>query len=165
MGALVAALAGGPRSGRDDAAGFILWEPVAAPAEFFRQLLRTILFSQVAGGEKPNATVDELLARLEREGQLDVFGYTLQRSLVRSFAEGSLAEALVGARVPVLLAQVQARARLAPGHAQLAQALQATTRVTTAAIHSEPGYQQMSNPAWQSDALTRATTEWLDALA
>jgi alpha-beta hydrolase superfamily lysophospholipase len=165
MGALVAALAGGPRSGRDDAAGFILWEPVAAPAEFFRQLLRTVLFSQVAGGEKPNATVDELLARLEREGQLDVFGYTLQRSLVRSFAEGSLAEALAGARVPVLLAQVQARARLAPGHAQLVQALQETTRVTPAAIHSEPGYQQMSNPAWQSDALTRATTEWLDALA
>jgi pimeloyl-ACP methyl ester carboxylesterase len=165
MGALVAALAGGPRSGRDDAAGFILWEPVSRPAEFFRQQLRTLLFSQVAGGHKPDATVDELLARLEAEGELDVFGYTLQRSLVQSFADASLAAALDGVRVPVLLAQVQARARLAPQHVQLAEALQGRATVTTTAIHSEPGYQLMSNPAWQSDVLTRVTSEWLDALA
>jgi pimeloyl-ACP methyl ester carboxylesterase len=177
MGALVAALAGGPRSGRDDTAGWILWEPVEKPAEFFRQQLRTLLFSQVAGGHKPDATVDELLARLEVEGQLDVFGYTLQRSLVQSFADASLAAALDGVGVPVLLAQVQARTRLAPPHAQLAEALQrgatgelvgragGTAEVTTATIHSEPGYQLMSNPAWQSNDLTRVTAEWLDAVA
>ena len=165
MGALVAALAGGPHSGRDDAAGFILWEPVAKPAEFFRQQLRTLLFSQVAGGHKPDATVDELLARLDAEGQVDVFGYTLQRSLVQSFANASLAATLDGVRVPVLLAQVQARTRLAPPHAQLAEALQASAKVSTVTIHSEPGYQLMSNPAWQCDALTHATSEWLDALA
>src|SRR5262249_38068900 len=64
MGAIVAALAGGPRSGRTDAAGFALWEPVATPADFFRMQLRTLLFSQVAGGKKPDATVDQLLTRL-----------------------------------------------------------------------------------------------------
>jgi len=177
MGALVAALAGGPRSGRDDAAGFVFWEPVARPAEFFRQQLRTLLFSQVAGGHRPDATVDELLARLEAEGDIDVFGYTLQRSLVQSFANASLAASLDGVRVPVLLAQVQARARLAPPHAQLVEALQGgakselvgraggTAQVTTATIQSEPGYQLMSNPAWQCAALTRVTSEWLDALA
>jgi len=177
MGALIAALAGGPLSGRDDAAGFILWEPVEKPAEFFRQQLRTLLFSQVAGGHRPDATVDELLARLEAQGEIDVFGYTLQRSLVQSFANASLAASLDGVRVPVLLAQVQARARLAPPHAQLVEALQGgttgdlvgraggTAEVTTATIQSEPGYQLMSNPAWQCEALTRATSEWLDALA
>ena len=165
MGALVAALAGGPRSGRDDAAGFILWEPVMKPADFFRQQLRSMLFSQVAGGHKPDATVDELLARLQAEGQLDVFGYTLQRSLVQSFADASLAALLDGVRVPVLLAQVDARARLAPPYAQLVETFKGGAGVATAIIHSEPGYQLMSNPAWQSDALTRATAEWLDALA
>ena len=164
-GALVAALAGGPRSDRNDAAGFVLWEPVAKPAEFFRMQLRTLLFSQVAGGKKPDATVDQLLARLASEGSLDVFGYTLQRSLVESFTGAGLLEALAGTRAPILLAQVQARAKLAPAHAQLVEGLQADAKLTTALVHAEPGYQLMSNPAWQSDELTRLTVEWLDALA
>src|SRR5262249_18472610 len=145
--------------------GFALWEPVEQPADFFRQQLRTLLFSQVAGGHKPDATVDELLARLDREGQLDVFGYTLQRSLVQSFAEASLAAALAGSTAPILLAQIQPRSRLAPAHAQLAQALGASARLTTVVLQDEPGYQLMSNPAWECDALTRATLEWVDAVA
>jgi pimeloyl-ACP methyl ester carboxylesterase len=165
MGALVAALAGGPTSGRDDAAGFVLWEPVADPAEFFRQQLRTLLFSRVAGGKKPDATVDQLLGRLASEGSLDVLGYTLRRSLVESFAGAGLLAALAGDHAPVCVAQVQARARLAPAHAQLVDALQGSAQVATATVHDEPGYQYMSNPAWQSDALTHITVEWLDALA
>ncbi len=170
MGALVAALAGGPGSGRDDTAGFVLWEPVGRPAEFFRQQLRALLFSRVAGGKKPDATVDQLLARLQSEGSLDVFGYTLQRALVESCAKASLAEALAGVRAPVCLAQVQSRARLAPAHAQLVEALGSTdpggaADVVTALVQDEPGYQFMSNPAWQSDTLSRITQEWLDALA
>ena len=188
MGALVAALAGGPSSGRDDAAGFVLWEPVANPMECFRQQLRTMLFSQVAGGKKPDATVDQLLARLESEGSLDVFGYTLYRALVHSFANHSLAAALAGVHSPVCLAQVQARGKLAPAHVRLIEALQGGAdgsadtaavasgservggvgghaAVATANIQEEPGYQLMSNPAWHSDALTHVTVEWLDALA
>lgn len=178
LGALIAALAGGPTSGRTDAAGFILWEPAGNPADFFRQQLRMVLFSRVAGGLKPDATVDQMLERLEQEGSVDVLGYSLQRSLVRSFAGVSLESALAGCGVPVLLAQVQARAKLAPPHAALAQALGAgvaspegapsarhRAAVTTALVQDEPGYQNISNPAWQSDALTKLTMEWLDALA
>jgi len=164
LGALVAALAGGPNSGREDAVGFVLWEPVGSPTEFFRQQLRTLLFSRVAGGQKPDATVDQLLGRLEQEGSLDVLGYTLQRSLVRSFDGATLAAALAGCRVPVLLAQVQARARLAAPHAALVEAL-AGAPVNVVLVREEPGYQLMSNPAWDSDELTRVTREWLDALA
>mgnify|MGYP001260763429 CR=1 FL=1 len=171
MGALVAALAGGPTSGRDDAAGFVLWEPVAQGPEYFRQQLRTVLFSHVAGGKKPDATVDQLLARLESEGSLDVLGYTLQRSLVESFEPAELGRALAGVRAPVLLAQVQARAKLAPAHARLLAALSPAdsggdgASATSVLVQQEPGYQHMSNPAWQSDELTRLTVEWLDALA
>ena len=166
MGALIAALAGGPGSGRDDAAGFVLWEPVEKPADFFRQQLRMMLFSRVAGGMKPDATVDQLLARLAAEGSLDVFGYLLRHALVESFADATLAGALAGVRAPVRLAQVQARAKLAPPHAQLVETLRdAAADVATVTIHEEPGYQLMTNPAWQCDALTRVTTEWLDALA
>ncbi|MEQ1831546.1 MAG: alpha/beta hydrolase, partial [Candidatus Eisenbacteria bacterium] len=185
LGALVAALAGGPQSGRDDGAGFILWEPISKPAEFFRQQLRTLLFSQVAGGKKPDATVDQLLARLESEGSIDVLGYALYRSLVHSFGDANLAAALAGVHAPVCLAQVQARGRLAPAHVALIGALQGApehapaeasgmervngdaghAEVATANIQQEPGYQEMSNPAWQCDPLTQVTLEWLDALA
>ena len=166
MGALVAAVAGGPHSGRNDAAGFVLWEPVAKPAEFFRQQLRTLLFSQVAGGKKPDATVDQLLARLASEGSLDVLGYTLQRTLVESLADASLAAALAGEHARVCVVQIQERAKLGPGHTQLVEALAAGgTPTSTALVHAEPGYQLMSNPAWQSDDLTRVTMEMLDALA
>jgi len=163
MGAIVAALAGGPRSGRTDAAGFAFWEPVAKPADFFRQQLRTVLFSKVAGGQKPDATVDQLLARIAAEGELDVFGYTLRRALVDSFSPVTLADALAGVTCPVLLAQVQPGARLSPAHARLAEALGPLATVAT--VREEPGYQLMSNPAWESAELTRVTEEWLDALA
>ena len=105
-------------------AGFILWEPIAKPAEFFRQQLRTLLFSQVAGGKKPDATVDQLLVRLESEGSIDVLGYALYRSLVHSFGDATLAAALDGPHAPVCLAQIQARGRLAPAHVALIGALQ-----------------------------------------
>jgi pimeloyl-ACP methyl ester carboxylesterase len=165
LGALVAALAGGPGSGRADAAAFLFWEPVASPADFFRQQLRTLLFSQVAGGHRPEATVDQLLARLETQGSVDVLGYTLRRSLVQSLAGASLARALTGGRARVMLAQIETRARLSPAHTQLVEALRAGgAEVTTALVQEEPGYQLMSNPAWESETLTRVTMEWLDAV-
>jgi alpha-beta hydrolase superfamily lysophospholipase len=181
LGAVVAAVAGGPGSGRDDAAGFVLWEPAERPADFFRQQLRTLLFSRVAGGQKPDATVDQLLERIEQEGSVDVLGYLLQKTLIRSFDGVTLDAALAGCGLPVLLAQVQARARLAPAHAALAQSLsepaadgaaaggsaspRRRSAVTIALVHDEPGYQLMSNPAWSSAHLTKLTMEWLDALA
>ncbi len=170
VGALVAALAAEDRS---DTAGFLLWEPVEKPAEFFRMQLRTLLFSQVAGGKKPDATVDQLLARLERDGALDVLGYTLYQTTRASFEGASISAALVGVRAPVRIAQIQTRAKLAPAHVQLVEALGGTlddaapgaNDVRAANIQAEPGYQLMTNPAWQCDALTRLTVEWLDALA
>lgn len=173
LGALVAACAGGPRSGRDDATAFVLWEPVAKPADFFRQQLRTLLFSQVAGGKRPDATVDQLLARVAADGHLDVLGYRLYQTTLASLAGASLADELAGVRVPVRLVQMQARAKLAPAHQQLLDAIAAAPRedagrpadVASALIHEEPGYQLMTNPAWQCEALTRVTVEWLNALA
>src|SRR5262245_44836634 len=81
FGALVAAAAleRGPR-----AAGLALWEPVHAPLDYFRGQLRGLLYSQVAEGKKPSATVDDLLAEMEREGQVDVHGYYLHRTLAAS---------------------------------------------------------------------------------
>ena len=163
FGALVAAAAlergGAP-------CGLALWEPVEEPAGYFRRQLRGLLFSRAAKGERPNATVDELLARVASEGQVDVHGYYLHRALVESVTGLGLAGLLAAWKGPTLLAQIQARPRLAPEHAALVEGLELRgVRVAVTRVAEEPGWHFISNPAWESEALVRETVEWLRAVA
>lgn len=163
FGALVAARA---LAGRGDSAGLALWEPVTDPSDFLRTTLRTVLMSQLAAGRRPEATVDQLLARLEREGAVDVHGYLLHRGIATSASGRSLSASLAGWAGPTLLAQVQGRRSLAPGHDGLARELSgrgASLRVER--VVEEPGWHFVSNPAWRSPQLVQLTTEWLDAVA
>ena len=163
FGALVAALAA---KGRDDTAAIALWEPVLKAPDHFRAQLRFLLFSRIAGGIRPEATADQLLAQAREQGEVDVNGYLLHRAILESSEGATLAGALAGTRVPVLLAQVQQRAKLAPGFEALAASLgEGGAAVTTALISEEPGYQNGSNPSWESPPLTQAIMEWLDAVA
>jgi alpha/beta superfamily hydrolase len=151
---------------RDDAVGLVLWEPEARAHQYFRKLLRGMLFSAVAHGVKPTAGVEEMLEQVEREGRVDVHGYYLHRTLVHSVRDLDLAGLLAGWSGPTQLVQVQARMGLAPGHAALVAALQQRgSPVSTVLIHQEPGWLITSNPAWENHHLVRSTTEWLDALA
>jgi len=163
LGALVAA-----RALADDAgtAGLALWEPVHRPFDYFRGMLRGMLFSQVAKGEKPAETVDQLLERLEVEARVDVHGYYLHRALVASLRQADLGALLQGWRGPTLIAQVQARPRLSPANGTLAATLESRgMKVATLLVAEEPGWHFISNPAWESAELVRGTVEWLDALA
>jgi hypothetical protein len=163
FGALVAAAALGAGGA---ARGLALWEPVGEPAGYFRGQLRGLLFSRVAKGERPDATVDELLARVTSEGQVDVHGYHLHRALVESSKGLELAGLLAAWKGPTLLAQIQARPRLAPEHAALVEGLELRgARVTVTRIAEEPGWHFISNPAWESETLVRDTAEWLHAVA
>lgn len=160
FGALVAAEAACRRA---DTAGLALWEPVIRMNDYVRGTLRTLLMSQLAAGRRPEQTVDDLLSRLERDGQVDVHGYLLHRTLVASAAEADLARQLAGFAAPALLVQIQSRRSLAPATEALAQALGAWARVER--IAEEPGWHFVSNPAWRSPALVERTVEWLDAVA
>ena len=163
FGALVAAAA---QARRDDTRGLALWEPVHRPQEYFRGLLRGLLYSKVARGERPDATADQLLARVMSEGQVDVHGYYLHRELVASVAQTDLETLLASWSGRTLLTQIQARPRLAPAHAALVESLErrgATVIVTR--IAEEPGWHFITNPAWESPVLARDTVEWLRAVA
>lgn len=163
FGALVAA--GAIRS-EGTAAALALWEPVHRAPDYFRAMLRGLLYSQVAHGQRPDATVDELLETVEREGMIDVHGYYLHRALVESGREVELGALLEGWRGPTLIAQVQTRSRLAAPHGALARALEVSgAPVRTVLVHEEPGWQFVSNPPWQGTELVRQTVDWLDALA
>ena len=163
FGALVAAAASRRRA---DTRALALWEPVHQPTDYFRGLLRGLLYSQVAAGRRPEATAEALLERVTRDGQVDVHGYYLHRELVASCAGRDLAGTLAGWSGPTLLAQIQARGRLAPDHAALVQALEARgARVTTLRLGEEPGWHFIANPAWESPELIAGTRGWLHAVA
>lgn len=163
FGALAAA---GAAVASDPTAPLALWEPVQRAEDYFRAWLRGVLFSAVAHGEKPKETVDDFLARIDREGAVDVHGYFLHRALIRSGAGRELAAMLGGWNARALLVQIQGRTRLAAPHAACAEALAARgAAVETALVNEEQGWHFLQNPAWESPALIRRTVEWFDALA
>jgi pimeloyl-ACP methyl ester carboxylesterase len=163
FGALVAARVALRAPG---SAGLALWEPVHSGHDYIRAHLRGWLFSEVAAGRRPGVTADEQLERVLAEGKVDVHGYELHRAIVESARGEALARRLETWKGPTLIAQIQARPRLSPANEGLASALrQSGAAVTTMAVAEEPGWQFISNPAWESAALVRQTVEWLDALA
>ena len=143
-----------------------MWEPVHRPPDYFRGMLRGMLFSQVAEGRKPDADVDQLLERLAREGSLDVHGYYLHRAIAESAREADLPALLEGWSGPTLIAQIAGRPRLSPPNTALAAAIGARGgAVDTLCVPEEPGWHFIQNPAWENEALVRRTAEWLDSIA
>jgi pimeloyl-ACP methyl ester carboxylesterase len=163
FGALAAA---GAAVASDPSAPLALWEPVQRADDYFRSWLRGVLFSAVAHGERPKETVDDFMARLDRDGAVDVHGYYLHRALFRSSGGHALVAMLEGWKSRALIVQIQGRTRLAAPHAACAEALAARgSAVETALVNEEQGWHFLQNPAWESPALLRRTVEWFDALA
>lgn len=162
FGALVAAAA----SGRGmPTAGLCLWEPAHRGSAFFRQLLRGLLFAQVARGHRSGATIEQLLERIEREGKADVHASYVHGKFYRSACTADLARFLDSWHGPTLLAQIQPRLNLAPEHNKLIKELeQRGCRVTATNIRDDPGW-QFWRPVWTSQPLIEATGNWLDELA
>jgi pimeloyl-ACP methyl ester carboxylesterase len=163
FGALVAARL---VAGRDDAAGLALWEPVHNGHDYFRGMLRAMLFSQVAAGVRPDRTADQLLADVEERGSVDVHGYYLHRAVVRSARDAKLGEALSAWSGPTFLSQFQGRRALSAPNEGLLGSLHGRGAETQHFLHREDlGWHYTQNPAWECPPLVAATREWIDALA
>jgi hypothetical protein len=129
-------------------------------------MLRDLVFSQVAHGQRPPGGLEGLTARLEAEGRVDVLGYYIHHLVVRSAAGEDLATRLAGCRAPVLLVQIQGRRQLTAPHAALVESLEARgVAVRSEMVHHEMGWSFNSNPPWLGDEPIARTVEWLDALA
>lgn len=150
------------------ASALALWEPVHRGRDYFRGQLRRALFREIAQGRRPKATVDQLLERLERDGELFLYGERVYPALFRTFYRSAvnldLARSLEGWHRPAFLAQVQRQARLSPDGAALAAALERRgAKVAVACLADEPIWNGF-DPPWISDSLLRQTAEWLDGL-
>ena len=143
----------------------VLWEPIHDPAAYFRELMRSVIFSMVAKGQRSGLTVETMLATLERDGVVDVLGYPLHRELVTGSTR-TLGEALAGWSGPTLLAQIDTRRSLARPHANFAEALRARgVAVDVREIRSELSWYYLQNPAWESAELVKETADWIVAHA
>jgi alpha/beta superfamily hydrolase len=166
LGCLVAAEA---MSRRDDAGALALWEPVHRGADYFRSQMRAIFFAHVANGRRPNLTVDDMLERLEREGEFPVIGGYVYRALFNSARSADLVRSLPNWHGHTLIAQLQRRRSVSEDNERLRSAVEQTnvgTRVTVVLITKEPPWNMMPivKPQWTSDDLLGATKEWLGGL-
>lgn len=151
-------------AGEPGVAGLVMWEPVHRPPDYFRGMLRGMLFSQVAEGKRPDVDVDQLLERLTREGRVDVHGYYLHRAIADSARDADLGRLLEHWSGPTLIAQIAGRPRLSPPNAALASAMGARGgAVDTLCVTEEPGWHFIQNPAWENEPLVHRTATWLDA--
>jgi len=142
-----------------------LWEPAHRSADYFREQLRGMLFSQVAQGERPSATVDQLMERLGRDGTVDVHGYYLHRRIVDSSREQDLGNTLAAWTGRTLIVQIENRARLSPRTAALVADLESrAVKVSSTMVREVPGWTFVQNPAWECGSLVNETSRWLDAV-
>ena len=163
FGALVASTA---MRRRDDAAGLALWEPVHRGADHFRALMRRLLFFEVANGRRPALTVDGMIERLGREGEIPLAAEWLHERLYRSAIAADLTRNLDGWHGPTMLAQVQKRELLSTDNTALLESLERMgARVTPIAVVEQPTWENPAEPWWTSARLVEETKGWLDGVA
>jgi alpha/beta superfamily hydrolase len=150
---------------RDYTAALALWEPVHRARDYFRSLLRRVLFHETANGRRPDVTVDDLLLRLEREESVALPGSWLHHAIYRSAIDSDLAGSLEDWSGPTLVAQIQRRSQLSPDNAALVAALERRgSKATFASVADQPEWDGIDS-RWNSDALLDETAGWLDGLA
>jgi pimeloyl-ACP methyl ester carboxylesterase len=152
-------------SRRDDAAALALWGPLHQGNDFFRFALRTMMFCQIAEGERPGATVDAMLNRLKTAGALPIVGSYIYYPLYHSAYAAELSRSLQYWGGDTLIAQVQRQPALSAKNESLrAEIQQRGGKVTTALIGEEPAWSMLPierYKQWNSEPLLTATKEWL----
>jgi len=164
FGTLVAAAAAARCSSTSAVA---LWEPVHTGEDYFLDLVRGLLFSEVARGKRSGVTAKQLLEQITMEEHVDIHASYIHRKFHTDAQKLRLADLLAGWRGATLIAQIQPRMKLSPkNHALQSELEQRGANVSTMMIREEPGWQfPMWRQPWTSPDLIARTTAWLDAVA
>jgi pimeloyl-ACP methyl ester carboxylesterase len=149
---------------RFDGVPLALWEPVTDPRRNFTQIYRAALIPELKEGGA-RALEEPPIRQLERNGSLDILGYSIYWSQYERAVEQSL-EGLLGEDPrPILFVQISRRDELRGEYARLQARLKEsgfsiTNRIVAGGetwwFASEP-----SQAALLSDALIDATTQWV----
>ena len=158
FGALVAAHAIGRVA---DSAALALWEPALSARDYLLKAMRHVIYHEIALGERPSMTVDQMSELLAREGKVPLLGFDLYRKFFDS-ANADLLDALQPWRGPTLIAQFQKHSRLSRAHNKLRETLAGRGVSVHAILHRGP---DGTDPWWMPEEVARQTGAWLDELA
>lgn len=99
-----------------DAAGFLLWQPVTEGRSAISQFLRLRVAAEMADGGQ-GTSVEALRRQAERDGQIEIAGYTLAHELLRELDALSLEHLAPPCGSPVTWIEISRTAAGAPGAA------------------------------------------------
>lgn len=161
LGGSVAAAAALQADGLVD--GLVIWDPLLDGAEYFGQLLRSNLTTQMATAGKVTRTREVLIAELNGGNPVVVDGYGLTADLYRGICSlqwAALSEAFSRRALIVEIAKGEQSTPSAP-FAQLASAKPA---VQCEVVTEPPFWRETRQFHKRAGELTRATLQWLEQL-
>jgi hypothetical protein len=169
LGTRLGGLVAGAAATAFDDAPLVLWQPVLDPAEYFREAFRAAaireLRREASGKAAPSVASRPTVETLEGKGWVDVLGYSVHRSLYRSFLDHRLPDELGEAKRDVLLLQIDRGADLSEHYARAAESLRSRRfAVDSRAIRADDHWWLSGNPRDSAAALRAvvgATTGWL----
>jgi pimeloyl-ACP methyl ester carboxylesterase len=163
FGALVAAAA---LLGRRDTAALALWEPTSRAQDYFRMMMRRVLFFELSRGRRSSLTVEKMVAELGGGRSVALLGFDLHAAFYRSALEVDLLKDLESWRGPTLIAQIQRRKELAREHLRIKTALEGRgAKVFATLIDEEPNWDNGFEATWTLEGLSQRMGEWLDGIA
>jgi predicted alpha/beta-fold hydrolase len=163
FGAMVAAAA---MRERGDTAALALWEPAYRAQDYFRMLMRRVLFFELSRGRRSSLTAERMVAELGAGRSVRLLGFELHPAFYRSALEVDLLNDLASWRGPTLVAQIQQRKELAREHLRLKTALEGRgANVVATLINEEPNWDNGFEAAWTLEGLSQLVAEWLDGIA
>ena len=145
-----------------DTAALALWEPALNARDYFLKAMRHVIYSEMAHGEQPPRTVEQINERMKREGKISLLAFDLYRKFIESAQEEDLLNALQPWRGPTLIAQFQKHSRLSRAHKHLRETLVERGLSVRTVLH---GGSDGIDPWWMPEEVARQTGEWLDELA
>lgn len=151
------ALAAGARLA-DQVQRIVVWDPVQDGADYFGQLIRSNLATQMATGGKVTRSRDVLLADLRKGEQVVADGYGLSNALYEGMLTLRWAELVAAVAAPVLVLEVRKGEQTAPSDALIAAA---PGRVQAGLVTEPPFWRETRTFHKRTREFTAATLKWL----
>jgi exosortase A-associated hydrolase 2 len=144
------------------AAPLVLWEPILDGANYFQELLRSNLSTQLAVHGKVQENREILQARIRAGGKVNVDGYEIGRDLFESCARPDLLDTTTKSHSgPTLVMQIAPGAEAKPR--EDLTALAAAYRSSTLARAAEQPFWREIKPFYgRATQLQQATLQWLE---
>lgn len=143
-------------------APLILCEPILDGANYFQELLRSNLSTQLAVYGKVQENRDTLQARIRAGGKVNVDGYEIGRELFESCARADLLTTEAKTHVgPTLVVQIAPGADAKPRD-DLAALAQAYGTGTATRAAEQPFWREIKPYYGRANNLQQATLQWLE---